>query len=246
MGTKETFDESFSLLDQSRSRSLDAPIQKDIEEQLHEVSSSVYVRVPFSVEVVDDLTALRMDMQYEDGFVVFINGTEVMRSNAPQELAHNATALVGRDDDAARKVERFDLRPHLNVLHEGQNVLAIHGLNLSENAPDMLLRPHLTASVQTDALTLAQSTTVKARTFDLGIGSALNEAPFQMSEPSGADNTQLAANATRKSKRLILESLPTETKIYNLMRRKPNTPTTSVKVSHTKLSAFHLERRPTG
>ncbi len=111
------------------------------------VSTSVYVRVPFRMEDDASVDRLTLRMKYEDGFVAYLNGVEVARSNAPAEddLAWNAAAAGIRPDDQAVQFEDFDVSAYANQLVPGENVLAIQGLNIDLISSDLLVLPELIA-----------------------------------------------------------------------------------------------------
>ena len=56
------------------------------------VNPSAYLRVPFTVADPYDLTLLTLSLRYDDGFVAYLNGTEVLRRNAPATLGWNSSA----------------------------------------------------------------------------------------------------------------------------------------------------------
>ena len=72
-----------------------------------------------------------------------LNGVEVARSNAPAALSYNSTATANRLQGQAIRPQDIDLRPHLGLLRNGQNVLAIHALNDAAASSDFLLVPEL-------------------------------------------------------------------------------------------------------
>ncbi len=86
---------------------------------------------------------LALRIRYNDGFVAFLNGTEVARRNAPDALAWNATAAAALTNATA--VEEISLPNAWTLLQEGQNVLAIQGLNAADADPNLLLLPELVA-----------------------------------------------------------------------------------------------------
>ncbi len=56
-------------------------------------NASAYVRTSFTIDdEIPDLDQLNLNVNYDDGFVAYLNGTEVARSNAPENLAWNSTA----------------------------------------------------------------------------------------------------------------------------------------------------------
>jgi hypothetical protein len=60
-------------------------------------NASAYLRVPFTVADPEAFNSLILGLRFDDGFVAYLNGTEVLRRNAPASLAWNsaATALHG-------------------------------------------------------------------------------------------------------------------------------------------------------
>jgi hypothetical protein len=110
--------------------------------------SSALVRVPFdaSEEQIAAIQDLALSMKYDDGFVAYLNGTEVARRNAPglpEFLPFNAVATADRANDVAVASEPIDISTFRNLLVPGRNVLAVHGLNVSANDDDFLLLPEL-------------------------------------------------------------------------------------------------------
>ncbi len=56
------------------------------------VNPSAYLRVPFTVTDPYALKLLTLSLRYDDGFVAYLNGTEVLRQNAPATLGWNSSA----------------------------------------------------------------------------------------------------------------------------------------------------------
>jgi hypothetical protein len=102
---------------------------------------SVYIRFTFTVQNISDIASLLLDMDYDDGFVAYINGTEVARSNnihdplswdLDPELAHEAGMYRGV------LPERFDLDAYLpTVLNTGENILAVRVHNKITQSSDL-------------------------------------------------------------------------------------------------------------
>lgn len=109
------------------------------------VNSSIYIRVPFTVSNPVVLSFMELGMKYDDGFVAYLNGQEILRQNAPAALAWNAKASAANDDIDAQVSERFDVSAHIGKLTAGGNVLAIHGLNVDSTSSDLLMLPELAA-----------------------------------------------------------------------------------------------------
>ncbi len=53
--------------------------------------TSVYLRIPFQIESINDVLPLTLRMKYDDGFIAYLNGTEVARRGV------NGTPVVRYD-----------------------------------------------------------------------------------------------------------------------------------------------------
>ena len=81
--------------------------------------------------------SLVLEVDFDDGFVAYLNGTRVAAVNAPRgKLDANSMATKGREAGTA---DRFDLSAHANLLRKGKNLLAIAGLNAGRGSSDMSL-----------------------------------------------------------------------------------------------------------
>jgi hypothetical protein len=109
---------------------------------------SIYARLPFSLsqQQIDSFSQLRAEIHYDDGFVLYLNGTRVAASagisgNPP---AHDAGGGTATEPPAAN----VDLTDRINLLVAGTNILAIqaHNANLSGSS-DCFASPVLQAFV---------------------------------------------------------------------------------------------------
>ena len=84
-------------------------------------------------------------MRYNDGFVAYLNGTRVASGNAIAGTpTWNAGATAVRTGADAFVAEVFNLTAHTNLLASGpDNVLAIHGLNVTAADDSFLVLPTL-------------------------------------------------------------------------------------------------------
>lgn len=106
-------------------------------------NSSAYLRVPFTAEMTELVTSLELRMKYDDGFVAYLNGVEIARRNAPDELAYNSDASEAHPNADAIVFEPIDLTEFKSLLVEGRNILAIHGMNLRFTDTDFLVVPEI-------------------------------------------------------------------------------------------------------
>ncbi|QDU91767.1 CotH protein [Pirellulimonas nuda] len=119
-------------------------IGTDIRTAMQGVGSSAYLRVPFTVSDLAEVEGLLLKMQFDDGFVAYLNGTEVARGNAPASAVWNSVATASTPAGAP-STATVDLTGQRSLLVEGNNVLAIHGLNRTVGSTDFLIHPELIA-----------------------------------------------------------------------------------------------------
>jgi hypothetical protein len=105
---------------------------------------SLYVRIPFTLDSLAGIDKLTLRMRYDDGFVAYINGEYVAEANAPEALQWNSIATGLHDDALSEQFIDFEASHVISKLRVGQNVLAIHALNVSGGS-DMLIAPELAA-----------------------------------------------------------------------------------------------------
>jgi hypothetical protein len=140
-------------------------------------NATAYVRVPFGVDESDGFDTLRLRIKYDDGFVAYLNGTEVARRNAPSTLAWNSAAAATHADAQALVFE--DINLPLSALRDGSNVLAIHGLNDAATGDDFLVLPELHGIVTTEsAERYFNPPTPGARNRDSGLMQVVSDTHF--------------------------------------------------------------------
>lgn len=108
-------------------------------------ATTLYVRYPFAADGPQSASSLALRIKYDDGFVAYLNGVEVARRNAPATVSFDSVAAANRPIDAAREFEEIDLSPFAGLLADGDNVLAIHGLNDSAASSEFLIDAELVA-----------------------------------------------------------------------------------------------------
>ncbi len=122
----------------------------DVRASMFGVNASALLRFPFVLENPVELTRWRLKMRYDDGFVAWINGEEIVRRNAPESLVWNAAATAERPAQELAAAEEFNLAEFAPFMVAGTNVLAIQALNHSADDLDFLMQPVLEASSITD------------------------------------------------------------------------------------------------
>ena len=121
---------------------LAGPINTDVDTAVG-TATSLFVRYPFLAEQIDTLRSLSLDIRYDDGFVAYLNGTEIARRNAPVQLAFDSAAVAQQTTDGANRHERINVSRFRSALVEGTNVLAIHALNSIEDRSQLMIDARL-------------------------------------------------------------------------------------------------------
>jgi hypothetical protein len=109
---------------------------------------SVFLRRSFTVNTLEGLEELLFDVDFDDGFVAYLNGTEIARVNMNgSRPAWNAFATENYE---ARIVNeglplRFVVIDPASLLIVGENTLSIQVHNVNEFSSDMSMIPFLTA-----------------------------------------------------------------------------------------------------
>jgi hypothetical protein len=169
-------------------------ISIDLGAQMYNGNTSCYIRIPFNLDSAKatGINFMRLWVRYDDGFVAYLNGTEVARRTFSGTPAWNSNANSTHDDSAAINLEMIDISAYTDRLKRGNNILAIQGLNSSSTSSDLLISVQLTAGESTTVgeflsdsaieytgpIQLTESTRIKARLMDGITWSALNEVTF--------------------------------------------------------------------
>ncbi len=82
------------------------------------------------------LTDLYLLATFDDGFVVYINGQEVVRSSMPEGAYTYQTA--GDGHESLQNYPLFDLTDHIDKLVEGENVIAVDVHNSDTGSSDIV------------------------------------------------------------------------------------------------------------
>jgi hypothetical protein len=125
-------------------------IQTNVRTVTFNRSPSVLLRFPFHVASPEDVHRLRLQIQYDDGFTVYLNGTPVALRAAVLEDGTRADARFTHPDALAVLFHTVDLTSFRNRLLPGENMLGIRGMNDRIDSSDMLFRAVLEADVTAD------------------------------------------------------------------------------------------------
>lgn len=151
---------------------------------------TTYYRRSFVVNDLASISGLRLQLIRDDGAVVYLNGVEVARSNMP-EGAITAETLAFDSEITELTWQEMALSS-TSALKLGENILAVEVHQWSQTSSDISFDLELVAShdektagtsetggsIYSGPVTLAATTTVKARVLAHGEWSALSEATY--------------------------------------------------------------------
>jgi len=192
-----------------RSSGYEQHISYDVESLMYDTQRSCYIRAPFTVDAGDlaDMQYMKLWVRFDDAFAAYINGTEVYSSSfVPDPLVWDGGATDYCPESTS--LLEFDISAYKNELNAGSNnILAIHALNYGTTSSDFLISCELEIGaagsgsgdeliaggavsanvvVYSGAITLNDTTQIKARIKNGSNWSALNEAVFSMNNVAPA------------------------------------------------------------
>jgi parallel beta-helix repeat protein len=136
---------------------------------------TVYIRREFVVASAASDAALELVIDYDDGFIAYLNGREVARRQMPAGPATYATTATSHE---AGTPETINLGALGDLLRPGRNVLAIEGHNSSLGSSDFSLIPALRAG--SDVLrsgdlyiTTTETVALRGRTDGIGVATVM-------------------------------------------------------------------------
>ncbi len=106
---------------------------------------TVYLRREIEIPDPFAFKNLLLEMQYDDGFVAYINGVEVARSETMEDEGEPPAFDTDADDnhEVDEGIEYFNLNRYLGIMQPGTNVLAIQVHNGSLGSSDLSCLPRL-------------------------------------------------------------------------------------------------------
>ena len=99
---------------------------------------TVFLRRSFEIEDLDRVARAILLVDYDDGFVAYINGEEIARANL-DAIEFDSETTVNHEAGTA---EEFRLE-NLGILREGENILAVQGHNTGLDSSDFSISPFL-------------------------------------------------------------------------------------------------------
>ena len=174
-----------------RSSGYESLISFNVEKQMYGKALGCYVRIPFDLAVdPNKFSALVLKVRYDDGFVAYLNGTEVQRVFVSGTPKWDSAASGSHESEG---LESYIISDKVDLLRRGRNILAIHAMNQTTTSSDFIISATLEAAESTVAqgggvattairytspVVLDKSVQVKARVLSGNNWSALHEAVF--------------------------------------------------------------------
>jgi len=100
----------------------------------------VYIRKSFSIPEPEDIHELGLVVKYDDAFIAYLNGKEVLRVGVFDGSGDDASDI---EEHERKGWEYFNIDNHSNLLHKGTNVLAIEGHNEDDDSSCFTINPYL-------------------------------------------------------------------------------------------------------
>ncbi|MGK0186094.1 MAG: hypothetical protein ACI9R3_001877 [Verrucomicrobiales bacterium] len=144
-------------------------------------SPTNYFRLAFDVASPEKMSDLSIELLRDDGAVVYLNGSEVIRDNLPEGvISFETLAVDGLTGAAESDYLTFDIPA--NLLIGGRNLLAVEVHQNSPGSSDLSFDLGLLAKEATGAadIVIESPTTIRARALEGDEWSALNEATFSV------------------------------------------------------------------
>lgn len=113
------------------------------------VHKSIFIRKKFNIDDVAAISQLIFHMDYDDGFVAYINGIEIARSQMDEkgDLPAFDVSTSGQHEALIYQglsPEKFEIENPSAILKSGENIIAIQVHNVSTTSSDLSAIPFLT------------------------------------------------------------------------------------------------------
>jgi|GEM_PF-1152838 len=186
-------DDELTMLTQTNSASADLSpyINTDVKDKLYNTSSTMYLRMPFSLTSTTALDGLKLRVRYDDGFAAWLNGHLIASANAPTNLNWQSTATARHLNSNAINWQEFNVNDAIQFLQPGNNILAVQGLNITASNTDFLIQAELMGETlfnEAQWRYFSNSTPGKINSASLDKGPIFSRAGHWPQQPSATDS----------------------------------------------------------
>ena len=121
-------------------------------------SSVVFLRKTFNVSNLNTILALALHIDYDDGYVAYLNGIEISRNGIPNgNPSYNTLATISHEAQLYQNGQPdlilLNANQFQNILVQGQNTLCIAVCNQTNNSSDLTARPFLSIATSNSSQT---------------------------------------------------------------------------------------------
>lgn len=114
-------------------------------------ATSVFIRKKFNITNPSGIAQLILHMDYDDGFVAYLNGQEIARANMDDRGQYPIFSSLATNQHEASiyqglAPEKFTIENPSAILKAGENILAIQGHNILSSSTDFSLIPFLSVA----------------------------------------------------------------------------------------------------
>ena len=111
--------------------------------------STLYLRSTFNAQNISDIQKITFSYNFDDGFIIWINGKEAIRKFAPDNLS-NTSFSSGQHESGnieSTKINVADIE-----LKEGENLIAVQGFNVNLESSDFYFDLSIKAKIEEPVL----------------------------------------------------------------------------------------------
>lgn len=111
---------------------------------MYNTYTTLYLRSTFSCSSANLISQLHFTTDYDDGFIIWVNGNEALRIHAPGTPSYNSVATANHESGTG---ENFTVDAASLHLVDGVNTIAVQGFNVSLTSSDFYSDPEVTGDL---------------------------------------------------------------------------------------------------
>ena len=111
---------------------------------------SLFIRKKFTLNDIDNIQSLILDVDYDDAFVAYINGIEIGRKNiGGNPPLYNSVPFTDHESEIYRngKPDRITISNLEDIINSGENIFSLQAHNVSNTSSDFTIIPFLSVSL---------------------------------------------------------------------------------------------------
>jgi hypothetical protein len=172
--------------------------------------STLYLRTTFTAKSVDQIKKIKLSANFDDGFVIWINGQLLTSENAPASLKYNSLATTTHEFETAFSTQ---LQIEDLTIQEGENTIAVMVLNTTIGSSDIYFDMQLSAlpelpRLETDGkITFSKEAGFYTDPFDLTLSTTATDCKIVYTVDGS--NPATSSTATSVSSKTTLRIDPT-------------------------------------